>query len=237
MKKVTLILILLASFRLSSQSISSTSINNKHLTETTKNNSIDSIIQRCISEINQDSIKATMQYLQDFGTRFSLAPNRKEVASWIQNKFISMGYNTVLDSFELITHCTLSFCHDTNTYTTMQYNVVATKQGSVNPDKEYIIGGHYDSYSTNNPMIFAPGADDDASGVAAAIEIARVMKKINYNSESTIKFIAFAAEEGRYHTNLFGGSEHSAIDAVNNHENIGFMLTDRKSTRLNSSHT
>jgi len=227
MKKAILILILLASFRLSSQSISpTTSINNKHLTETAKNNSIDSLIQLCTSKINPDSIKATMQRLQDFGTRFSLAPNHKEVALWLQNKFISMGYNTVLDSFELITHCTLAFFHDTNTYITMQYNVVATKQGSVNPDKEYIIGGHYDSYSTNNPLVYAPGADDDASGVAAAIEIARVMKKINYNSESTIKFIAFAAEEGRYHTNLFGGSEHSAIDAVNNHENIGFMLTN-----------
>jgi acetylornithine deacetylase/succinyl-diaminopimelate desuccinylase-like protein len=173
MKKTILILILLASFRLSSQSISPTPINNQHLTETSKNNSIDSLIQLCTSKINPDSIKATMLQLQNFGTRFSLAPNHKEVALWLQNKFISMGYNTVLDSFELITHCTLNFCHDTNTYMTMQYNVVATKQGDVNPDREYIIGGHYDSYSTNNPLVYAPGADDDASGVAATIEIAR----------------------------------------------------------------
>jgi len=50
-----------------------------------------------------------------------------------------------------------------------------------------------DSYSTN--FAVAPGADDNASGVAAVMEIARVMKQVSYVPGSTIRFITFGAEE------------------------------------------
>ena len=65
-------------------------------------------------------------------------------------------------------------------------NVVATQYGSTYPDAQFVIGAHYDS--ANNP-----GADDDASGVAAVLEIARILSL--YETEYTIKFIAFDAEE------------------------------------------
>ena len=46
-------------------------------------------------------MRQTIQSLQDFGTRFMLAPNRKEVANWIREKYISLGINnTVIDSFQ-----------------------------------------------------------------------------------------------------------------------------------------
>lgn len=48
---------------------------------------------------------------------------------------------------------------------------------------------------TIDPMITAPGADDNASGTAAAIEVARVMKKNKYIPAFTTQFVAFAAEE------------------------------------------
>ena len=65
-------------------------------------------------------------------------------------------------------------------------NVVGTKLGTVYPNKEYIIGAHYDSVSN-------PGADDNASGVALVLEAARILTQ--YESEYTIRFIAFDAEE------------------------------------------
>ena len=52
--------------------------------------------------------------------------------------------------------------------------------------------GHYDSFSTDDPMNIAPGADDDASGVAAAIEIARIINATGFEPNSTIKLAAFA---------------------------------------------
>jgi hypothetical protein len=66
------------------------------------------------------------------------------------------------------------------------YNVVATQPGTVDPDAQYIVGGHYDS--VNNP-----GADDNASGVAGTLEAARILSL--YETEYTLKYIAFDLEE------------------------------------------
>ncbi|HVP11760.1 MAG TPA: M28 family peptidase, partial [Phycisphaerae bacterium] len=66
------------------------------------------------------------------------------------------------------------------------YNVVATQVGTVHPDAYFVIGAHYDS-------CLNPGADDNASGVAAMLEIARIFA--TYESEYTIKYIAFDTEE------------------------------------------
>lgn len=65
-------------------------------------------------------------------------------------------------------------------------NVVATKVGTDFPNSYYIVGAHYDS--VNNP-----GADDDASGVAAVMEIARVLAA--YDTKYSIRFIAWDREE------------------------------------------
>jgi len=66
------------------------------------------------------------------------------------------------------------------------YNVVATQTGLIYPDAYYVIGAHYDS--VNNP-----GADDNASGVAGVMEIARVLS--TYQTDYTIKYMAFDMEE------------------------------------------
>jgi Zn-dependent M28 family amino/carboxypeptidase len=59
-----------------------------------------------------------------------------------------------------------------------------------------IIGAHYDAMvGPEDPFIRTPGADDNASGTAAMMEIARVMRMKNYRPLSSIQFIAFGAEE------------------------------------------
>jgi hypothetical protein len=74
-------------------------------------------------------------------------------------------------------------------------NVTATLRGSVTPDRVYIVSGHYDSRATDvmDATSDAPGADDDASGVAVVLELARVMAK--RRPASTIAFAAVAGEE------------------------------------------
>jgi hypothetical protein len=71
-------------------------------------------------------------------------------------------------------------------------NVWAIKPGTVNPDKIYLVGSHYDSFSWNatDP---APGGNDNASGVSAVLEMARVFK--DYQFANTIVFCAFDGEE------------------------------------------
>jgi hypothetical protein len=79
-------------------------------------------------------------------------------------------------------------------------NVVATLTGSVTPDRIYVVTGHYDSRVTDvmNATDDAPGADDDASGVAVIMELARVMAV--HKPEATIVFAAVAGEE----QNIYG---------------------------------
>jgi bacterial leucyl aminopeptidase len=59
-----------------------------------------------------------------------------------------------------------------------------------------VLGGHLDSISPGQPeTLRAPGADDDASGVASLTEIIRVLMAANYKPSRSIEFIAYAAEE------------------------------------------
>ena len=64
-------------------------------------------------------------------------------------------------------------------------NVVATLRGTTDPDRIYIASGHYDSINSDvmNATLDAPGADDDASGVAVIMELARVLS--HYPLEAT----------------------------------------------------
>ncbi|WP_250037103.1 M20/M25/M40 family metallo-hydrolase [Paractinoplanes maris] len=84
-------------------------------------------------------------------------------------------------------------------------NVIATLTGSMTPERIYVVTGHYDSRVTDvmDAVKDAPGADDDASGVAVALELARVLA--TRRPEATIVFAAVAGEEqGLY------GSDHMA---------------------------
>jgi hypothetical protein len=84
-------------------------------------------------------------------------------------------------------------------------NVLATLRGSTYPNRVYVISGHYDSRVTDvmDAESFAPGADDDASGVAVSMECARVLA--THRPEATIVLAAVAGEEqGLY------GSAHMA---------------------------
>jgi len=142
----------------------------------------DSLISQVTSTVNVDTVRYFIQSLQDFQTRFLFANTRDAVALWIKNQFLQMGFtDVVLDSFQY--------------QGTWQKNVIATLPGIYEPEVFNIVGGHHDSYSSGDPLVFAPGADDNASGTAAVLEIARVIKANNYQPESTIKFITFAAEE------------------------------------------
>lgn len=167
---------------------------------------VDTTISNIVSNINADSVAYFIQSLQDFQTRFLFANTRDSVASWIKSQFIRFGFtDVVLDSFQY--------------QGTWQSNVIATLPGVTLPDNYYVFGGHHDSYSSGNPYTFAPGADDNASGTAAVLEIARVMMQSGYQPRSTIKFVTFAAEE-------YGlwGSKHYAQYAFDQGMNVRLMI-------------
>jgi hypothetical protein len=151
----------------------------------------EEILTRLNNDINSDSLESVATWLQGMGTRFALADNRRFVAQKIKNRFIMIGYPDVkIDSFEI------NKDYHGITYDLWQYNVVATLEAGNTSDSVCIIGAHYDSITASgDPFTEAPGANDNASGIAAALEIARVMKNNNYVPSNTIMFVAFGSEE------------------------------------------
>jgi hypothetical protein len=100
-------------------------------------------------------------------------------------------------------------------------NVVATLRGTTAPDRVYVVTGHYDSRVTDvmDATSDAPGADDDASGVAAVMEMARVFA--GRRTEATIVFAAVAAEEqGLY------GSDHLAQSLKDANADVQAMFSN-----------
>ncbi|KAJ7911520.1 Zn-dependent exopeptidase [Mycena leptocephala] len=113
-------------------------------------------------------------------------------------------------------------------------NVVATLKGSTDPNRIYVVSGHYDSRvsSVTNFVDDAPGANDDASGVAVAMELARVMA--THSPAATIMFAAVAGEE----QGLFGsafmatGLKNASADVQDmlNNDIVGSSTADDNTT-------
>ncbi|MEV8394246.1 MULTISPECIES: M20/M25/M40 family metallo-hydrolase [unclassified Streptomyces] len=157
-------------------------------------------LRELLKEIDRDRIEATVRRLAAFGTRHTLSsqddPERGIGAArdWIHAELkryaeASGGRMTVeLQSYmqEPASRIPVE---------TRITNVLATLRGSVDPDRVHVVSGHYDSRASDvmDAVSDAPGADDDASGVAVALELARVMAK--RRPAATIVFAAVAGEE------------------------------------------
>jgi hypothetical protein len=156
--------------------------------------------QALLKEIDRDRIEATVRRLAAFGTRHTLStqddPERGIGAArdWIFAEMkryaeASGGRMTVeLQSFIQQPASRIPVA-------TRLTNVVATLHGTVDPGRVYVVSGHYDSRCTDvmDATSDAPGADDDASGVAVSMELARVMAK--RRTAATVVFAAVAGEE------------------------------------------
>ena len=169
------------------------------------------------SDISSDSLESFVIWMQGMGTRFALSDGHRNVAIKIKNRFISMGYSdTKIDSFLVIK------TYNSVNYEQWQYNITAILEGSLSSDSVSILGGHYDNIlGSGDPFTIVPGANDNASGVAAALEIARVMKKNNYIPKNPIRFIAFGSEE----LGLIGSNAYASDAAINNLK-VKFMLNN-----------
>ncbi|MBN2470292.1 MAG: M20/M25/M40 family metallo-hydrolase [Anaerolineae bacterium] len=77
---------------------------------------------------------------------------------------------------------------------TLQHNVIATLQGVGSGSGVIVVGAHYDSTANDtDPALSAPGADDNGSGIAALLEMARILAQAP--QKATVMFVAFSAEE------------------------------------------
>jgi hypothetical protein len=192
-------------------------LNNCRKDEVTDEQRRESIINKLNEDISTDSLARTVTWLQDMGTRFALSGNKRKIAVQIQSRFKNIGYpDAIIDSF------LINKLYQNIIYQEWQYNVIATLRGGTYPDSVCIIGAHYDdNLNAGDPFSIIPGANDNASGVAAALEIARVMKKNSYSPKNSIEFVAFGAEE----IGLIGSNTYAA-ESLQKSRKIKFMLNN-----------
>ena len=159
-------------------------------------------IPKIVAEINAQNIESTIRKLVSFGTRNTLSeqndPNRGIGAArdWLYGEFQKAAAQS--DGRMTVEKQTFEQAKAQRVpEPTMLTNIVATLKGtqpeSVN--RVYVVSGHYDSMcgSPTDKKCDAPGANDDASGTAAVLEMARVMAR--YKFDATIVFMTVPGEE------------------------------------------
>ncbi len=188
----------------------------------------DQQIKKMVDEVSAQNIEMIVRKLVTFETRHSLSDTISTATgigaarNWIKSE---------LERYSKASGGRLKIEFDTFTQPadgrriaspTVMKNVLGILPGT-DPadDRVFIVSGHYDSRASdvNDSKIFAPGANDDASGTAAAMELARVMSQYKFNC--TLIFVAMVAEEqGLY------GAANLAKRAKTEKWNLAGMITN-----------
>ncbi len=178
----------------------------------------ESFIEALVESTSADNIRATIERLQAFETRYVSTDSCLAAGRWIRDRFLEYGYSdTRMDTFRTWTW------QDSAT----AVNVLAYKPGTSRPHEYVVLGGHYDSATVQNfddPHAPAPGAEDNASGVACVLEAARILAAIE--TERSVIFACWSAEEeGLWGSRAFVGdavAESTSVFVYLNVDCIGY---------------
>ena len=173
----------------------------------TKSIIIDDYISSQVKLINEINIQSHINELITFHNRHSKSHFIHQVAEWIRNKLIGFGYS----ENDL-------FYHEYIEQGYQLKNLICIKKGV--SDKIILLCAHYDTIliaNTEDIVSRAPGANDNASGVSALLEIARIMLSIK--TDYTIQFVFFSGEEQG-----LWGSKHYAKKMKDNNEDLLLVI-------------
>jgi hypothetical protein len=175
-------------------------------------------LRALLDEIDRRRIEATVRRLAAFGTRHTLSSQDDPVRG------IGAARDWIFD--QLSAYAAASggrMTVEKQSYTqepgpripvpTVITNVVATLRGTTTPERVYVISGHYDSRVTDvlNATADSPGANDDASGVAIVMELARIFA--TRPPAATLVFTAVAGEEQGLFGSAFQARQYKAAAA------------------------
>jgi hypothetical protein len=133
----------------------------------------DPFIQSVVDQVSYDTLQSRLLTLESFGRKQVGDTALDWTAQWLMNEYASYGYSDIQTDPFIVFGVTT-------------YNIIVTKPGILFPDQYVIIDGHYDTKT-------GPGVNDNGSGVAIILEIARLMQ--NIPTKYSIRFINFSAEE------------------------------------------
>lgn len=195
----------------------------------------NSVLQNVINNISADSIRYNVEALENFHSRFFFSDYKRQVAFYLKDRMEAYGFEVEVDSFYVQDLYILASVPMNSAWA---YNVLCFKKGEDNTpkDKSLFLGAHYDCISNREESFFdyehfAPGADDNASGVATLVELARIWQQSNITSKYNLRIEFYDGEElnfvGSNHR-LHQMAETWSIDvlAMINLDMVGYNHTD-----------
>lgn len=135
-----------------------------------------------IPTLAEARILTTIQELSAMKNRYYTSATGAAASTWLRDRWRALTSRTDV-TVELIDH---GFA---------QKSVMLKIPGTTAPNEVIVIGAHLDSIASGGASATAPGADDDASGIATLTEVARVLLAKDYRPAKTIELVAYAAEE------------------------------------------
>ncbi|WHF50923.1 M28 family metallopeptidase [Chryseobacterium gotjawalense] len=192
----------------------------------------DPEISAYVKSVNKDSLRANIEKLVSFGTRHTMSSTTDKdkgigaARNWVLSKFRNYAQNSGGRMDVFLQNEDLQPDGKRINKITNLGNAIAFLKGTDPTDQRVIIiSGHLDSRVSDvlNSTGFAPGANDDGSGVAAVIEAARVLSKSKF--PASILFVAVSGEEqGLLGAKMLADkakAEHWQVEAVLNNDMIG----------------
>ncbi len=160
----------------------------------------DPDVQTLVQRLSPDSLRATVQRLSGFNTRFVGTDSSRAAGAWLRERLIQAGYAEArFDTFTVTLDRTIlgrRYVLDR----VPARNISVIKRGVRYPDRYLVLGSHYDpvnltgSNTVSAPdTTFAPGANDNATGVAVVLEMARLLRAMD--TDVSVVFILFDAAE------------------------------------------
>lgn len=146
-------------------------------------------VGRWLPQVQEQRLYDTINHLSRYRNRYYASSHGRTSAEWIRDHWQSLAAGRSDVTTELFTAC--STC-------STQPSVILTIRGWDLPDEVVVLGAHLDSINgntRNDPNQLAPGADDDASGIATLTETLRIALADGWQPRRTVKFMGYAAEE------------------------------------------
>ncbi|WP_163834412.1 M20/M25/M40 family metallo-hydrolase [Spartinivicinus ruber] len=171
------------------------------------------LVTELLHQVAETQIRHTIAKLSAYQNRYYLSETGVSAAKFIKRQWAHLARNRNDVMVKLYNH---------DSYP--QPSVIMTIPGKSKPNEIVIIGGHLDSINGGNPRLnsLAPGADDNASGIASITEIIRVLLNNDFYPERTIQFMGYAAEE----IGLLGSSDIAAEYRDTNKTVVGVVQFD-----------
>ena len=180
-------------------------------------------IQSLVDRVSRQRFEADLIHLASFPTRNSVTPHYARASLWARNQLKPLGYVTRRQKVSVSGRSS--------------WNIMAEKRGNaVSSRKVVVVTAHLDSINQAGGVTStAPGADDNGSGSAGLLEMARVFH--DHNGQHDLRFLLFGGEE----QGLFGSKQYVAslsvaeqrkIQAVVNMDMIGALNTTLRTVLL-----